>query len=183
MDSWGEMTLEWAQENQETWLSRKDYDEAMKDYDEGMTEVMQGWQRGELTLQQSQEIMQKRLAELMQKQLQECVQVLTPRQSIQLENVLIRRLISSKGLHAALVDGKLGRRLHLSNEQATAIRELAETHLEQVVSESQALEQKVWGWIIQDLSPEQAKLIRDELAVKLEHLPGSPSLLLGAFVR
>jgi hypothetical protein len=183
MDSWGEMTLEWAQENQETWLSRKDYDEAMKDYDEGMTEVMQGWQRGELTLQQSQEIMQKRLAELMQKQLQECVQVLTPTQSIQLENVLIRRLISSKGLHAALVDGKLGRRLHLSSEQASAIRELAETHLEQVVSESQALEQKVWGWIIQDLSPEQAKLIRDELAVKLEHLPGSPSLLLGAFVR
>lgn len=176
MDSWGEMTLDWARENLETWLPREDINE-------GMNEVMQAFQRGELTRQQVQEMMQQRSGEFMQKRLRECVRVLTPAQSNQLETVLIRRLIASRGLHSSLVDGKLGRRLSLSNEQATALRELAKKHLEEVVNESQAWERKVWDWIVEGLSPEQGKLVREEIAVKLEQLPGAPSLLLSAFVR
>lgn len=175
MESWGDMSVSYARANLNEWLPHVEYpaDELEK--------ISAAYQRGELALQQAQKMFEERNDGHNRKRLEVSLDILSQSQKLQLETVLMRRIIATKGLHRSLVDGLLGRKLGLSHDQISNIRELAKTHLVEVVEESQSLERKVWSWVTDELSSEQAKVIQDQLVIALEHTPGAPSLLIGAF--
>lgn len=175
MESWGDMSVTYARANLNEWLPHVEYpaDELEK--------IRAAYQRGEITLQQTKDMFEERHDEYNRKRLEVSLDILSQSQKLQLETVLMRRILATKGLHRSLVDGLLGRKLGLSHDQISDIRELAKTHREEVIEKSQSLESKVWSWIADELSNEQAKLIQDQFVIALEHTPGAPFLLVGAF--
>jgi hypothetical protein len=118
--------------------------------------------------------------EELQRDLTTVLEPLTEVQREQLEVVLLRRLVALRGLVTSCLNGNLGKKLALTESQREQVRALAAKHLDEVISESYALEQEIWEAVLKELSPQQSSCIREQCAISLEDSAGAPVLLLMA---
>jgi hypothetical protein len=143
---------------------------------------MEEWKQqalaGTLPIEKFTELAKSGAQDLSRWKVDEFVGVLLPHQRTELDRVVLRRLIATRGLHSCLVDGTLGSVLELTENQKKQFTVLASTRATELERTARALETRIWAELKEAMGAQSAMKLNDLIGPMSPNLSGCPDLLL-----
>ena len=94
--------------------------------------------------------------------------------------IILRRLISQRGIHACLINGELGKILKVTKGQTRRLRDAAGNRKEKLADLCRQLEESTWNKVKQHLDPKQKSELAKSIGTQPKKLSAAPEFLLSA---